>query len=184
MFDFLKKLFGRPKEPVHDKRLHKWSESEPSRVRTFISETETCCSEGAGLSVSTTTELATSRQEKFIADLGYDSSGLSKSEATQFIHQILRPINYALRKTFKNIDVLERQDLRSVEVALSNWNYIKSIPRYGPFLKASEIENDLRPLTKEERMRVTDICFQNIPEQSFRLLVSNGVKKYKDSLVE
>ena len=159
-----------------------WEEEdlENHRTRRFKNVTESAESEYGAVRISTTTELATSRQERFLRDLGYDSSDLSKAEAIDLITHILRPIDYALRKTFVTPS-LDKDDLRILQAALSHSEIIKILPRYGPFSLARELDQDdyNRNFTKEERHRITDIGAEVLPPEAFLRLVSNGVKAYK-----
>lgn len=97
-------------------------------------------------------------------------------------------IEYALSKTFKNIHMIEKEHRRAIQVVMAHWEYCPHLPRYG--LRATW--NDLnasdsdphRPLTKEERVAVTDLAFQLLPQEVFLSLESHGIKKYKDELDE
>jgi hypothetical protein len=100
------------------------------------------------------------------------------------IRRILRPIDHAISKTFKNRSALSEEDEFRLQVALNQWEYLQTLPRYGPWSTWEELgldRND-RDLTKEERASVTYIAYQNLDPAVFLSLVSNGVKKYKDEL--
>ncbi len=166
---------------------NRWKEvDEKGRVRTFLS-TERSLQEGVvKLTTVTVTEYATSHQERFLRQLGFDPAGLDKRAASLLITRILRPISYAISKTFKNRDILEKDDEKVLQVAISQWEYSSSLPRWGPYSSWEDLEafgdDSHRSLTKEERMRITDIAFSLLPPEVFFKLQSNGVKAYKDQL--
>jgi hypothetical protein len=60
-----------------------------------------------------TCELATSRQAEFLKRLGESAQGLSKDDASLFITRVLRPISYALGKTFKNVVEFEKEEIEN-----------------------------------------------------------------------
>jgi hypothetical protein len=171
-----------------DPKVRVWTESEPDRVRTFEEET---ISHSTGIvfsSITVTRELATSRQTDFLKRLGHSADGLDKDEASLLLTRALRPIDYALSKTFKNIVVLEKEHLRALQVAIAHWNYLPKLPRYGPHFNWDELnareDDPHRELTKEERIALTDIAYKTIPPQAFLSLTSNGVSRHKKQLDE
>jgi len=169
--------------------VHRWTEREPNRLRTFEKTTQSGAGGGVTVEVSYTHELATSRQIGFLQKLGFQGEGLDKGEATLLLDRILRPVNYALSQTFKNItEVIAKEDLRALQVALARSEFYRRLPRYGPHETLAELEasgdDPRRRLTREERMAVTDVAFQVLPPLVFGCLESNGVKKYKLQLEE
>ena len=186
MLKFILNLFKGSGHQGQKSTVRRWTETEPNRVRTYEETTELVSSGGISVSISATTELATSRQEDFLFKLGFSQEGLTKGDASYLLDRILRPVDYALRKTFRNIDLLEKEHLRALQVAIVHWEYYPQLPRYGPHATWNDLEasgNDPnRPLTKEERMAITDIAFKVLPPQTFRGLESNGLKKYKGQL--
>lgn len=100
------------------------------------------------------------------------------------IRRILRPIDHAISKTFTNRSVLSEEDEFRLQVALNQWEYLRTLPRYGPWSTWEELglDSNDRNLTKEERESVTYIAYQTLHPAVFLSLVSNGVKKYKDEL--
>ena len=165
-----------------------WTESEPDRVRTFEEKTVSRSMGVVFSSITVTRELATSRQADFLKRLGHSPDGLDKDEAGLLLTRILRPIDYALSKTFKNIVVLEKEHLRALQVAIAHWHDLSKLPRYGPNCKWDELnareDDPHRELTKEERIALTDLTFKTIPPQAFLGLTSNGVSRHKKQLDE
>lgn len=186
MLKFLLRLLKRSPRDSESTTVRRWTEHEPTRVRTFEETAHTASSGGFSASIIATTELATSRQEDFIRKLGFATKGLSKGDASDLLTRILRPVEYALSKTFENSGVLEKEHLRALQIALVHWEYYPRLPRYGPHATWKDLEasgNDPnRPLTKDERIAVTDIAFHVLPPQVFLTLTSNGVKSYKKQL--
>ena len=128
---------------------------------------------------------ATVRQMDFLRQLGSDGENLSRFEASHLIARTLRPVSYAISHTFKKSSELPKEHLRILQIAIAHSDYITSFPRYGPYLDwvkmASRGDPDA-PLTKEQRIAVTDTAFRVLPPDIFLSLPSNGVKKYKDIL--
>ena len=166
--------------------VRRWTEIEPERVRTFEESTQSSSGGGFSVAISTTTELATSRQKDFLEKLGFSGEGLTKGEATYLLDRILRPVNYALSKTFKDTQLLPKEYLRALQIEIVHWDYYTRLPRYGPHATWKDLEasgNDPhRPLTKWERIAITDIAFRALPAGVFLSLKSNGVKQYKAQL--
>ena len=170
------------------KTVRRWTEEEPGRVRTFEETTQVSVGGGVSGSISYTRELATSRQIELLKKLGFSGDGLTNVEASRLLDRILRPVDYALKQTFKNVhSILQKEHLRSLQVAMSRWDYCAQLPRFGPHATWAELErsgNPHRTLTKEEKIAVTEIAFQHLPPEMFLSLKSNGIKKYKDQLGE
>jgi hypothetical protein len=129
-----------------------------------------------------TRELATSRQAEFLKRLGESAQGLSKDDASLFITRVLRPISYALGKTFKNVVELEKEELKILQVAIAKWSYLPQFPRYGPHCKWDLLIDPDRGLTRDERIAVTDLAYRTLPNETFRRLISNGVSTHKKQL--
>lgn len=191
MFKFILGLLRGERRNDNDQTetVRRWTEQEPNRVRTFEETTQSCAGEGASISISYTHELATSRQIEFLQKLGFSADGLTKGEASTLLDRVLRPVDYALKQTFKNVNVaLQKEHLRMFQVTITTWDYCSHLPRFGPNATWAELEasgNDPhRSLTKEEKIAVTDIAFQLLPSDVFLALKSNGIKKYKDVLDE
>jgi hypothetical protein len=168
---------SRKSKESSDTDIRIWTEAEADRVRTFE---ETTISDSLGIVI--TRELATSRQVDFLKLLGESAGGLSKDEATLFITRVLRPISYALGKTFKNVIELEKADLKILEVAIAHWQYLPQLPRYGPHSKWDLLIDPDRGLTKDERIAVTDLAYRTLPNETFCRLISNGVSAHKKQL--
>ena len=96
--------------------------------------------------------------------------------------QILRPINNAISKTFTNRDILTKAEEQALQIAISRWDHLPNLPRFGPSHKWDELEDHGRPLSKEERMNVTYLAFSCLRPETFLQLQSKGVKKYKTEL--
>jgi hypothetical protein len=143
---------------------------------------------GFSVEITGTQELAIDRQERFLRELGFPAEGITKQEATLRLTRILRPIEYALSETFKNVHELEKVHLRALQIALARWEQLRTFPRYGPestwdqLNAAATVADPHRRLTKKERQAVTALAFQVLPPDIFRSLVSNGVSKYKQAL--
>ena len=78
-----------------------------------------------------------------------------------------------------------KEALRPLQIALAQAPYIKSFPRYGPYRDwddLNKVGDADTPLTKEQRVLVTDTAACVLPSDVFLKLTSNGVKKYKDKL--
>ncbi|MGI8966458.1 MAG: hypothetical protein ACR2H1_10290, partial [Limisphaerales bacterium] len=113
----------------------------------------------------------------FLEKLGFDPKN---QDASLLIIRVLRPVNFALSSTFKKISSLPDQGYSLLQIAIAKSEFCHQLPRYGPNSTWNELEH--RPLTKEERMKVTDVAFSCLPPEMFLSLQSNGVKKYKDQL--
>lgn len=141
---------------------------------------------GLSLTVTATTELSSEAQIAYLKLIGHEGESLSKQNASFLITRTLRPIGYAISKTFKNASSLEKDQIRALESALAHWEYLPNLPRYGPYSTWEDLEasghDHHRSLTKEERHQITDIALEVLNAETFLSLVSNGVKKYKDQL--
>lgn len=169
--------------------VRRWTEREPDRVRTFEKTTQVSEGDGVSVAVSYTRELATSRQIELLQKLGFSADGLAKGEAMLLLDRILRPVDYALKQTFKNVNTnLPKEHLRLLQVTIARWDYCSQLPRFGPHATWAELEasgtDPYRFLTKEEKIAVTEIAFQLLPPEVFLSLKSNGLKKFKDTLDE
>src|SRR6266487_1491871 len=76
-------------------KARRWTVREPERIRTFEERTRTSASGGVSVSITGTTELATSRQIEFLQKLGFTGDGLTKGEAIDLLSRILRPVDFA-----------------------------------------------------------------------------------------
>jgi hypothetical protein len=189
MFAFIRGLFRGGRHDASGERVRRWTEQEPDRVRTFEETTQASSSRGDGffVSISYTRELATSRQIEFIQKLGYSADDLTKDEASIFLDRILRPVDYALRQTFKQVyEKIDKEHLRVIQVTMVHWDYCSQLPRFGPHSTWADLEangvNPHRALTKEEKIAVTEIAFRLLPPYVFLALKSNGIQKYKNVL--
>jgi hypothetical protein len=170
-------------------QVHRWTQREPNRIRTFEKTTQRSSGGRSYVEISCTRELATSRQIQFLRQLGFNSEGLDLGEARALIDRALRPVNYALSQTFKKVnETLSKEDLRGLQVALAKSELCRHLPRYGPHSTLADLEasgdDPHRRLTKEERMAVTEIAFQVLPSRVFDSLESKGVGRYKAQLGE
>ena len=179
MFKFIAEFLAgsRKRKELSDTDIRIWTEAEADRVRTFE---ETTLSDSLGIVI--TRELATSRQAEFLKRLGESAQGLSKDDASLFITRVLRPISYALGKTFKNVAELEKEELLILQVAIAKWSYLPQLPRYGPHCKWDLLIDPDRALTRDERIAVTDLAYRTLPNEAFRRLISNGVSTHKKQL--
>jgi ABC-type antimicrobial peptide transport system ATPase subunit len=119
--------------------------------RRFRTESHTTKAGPFSFTVTLTTELATLRQIDFLRRLSYDGKELSKDEASLHITRILRPIDYAIRQTFKSAKPV-KEHLRTLQIAISHSEYLNSLSRYGPNSTWHELECCRDPhvrLTKE-----------------------------------
>src|SRR5271165_4904551 len=179
MFKFILEFLNGPrkKKESNDTNIRVWTETETDRVRTFEERTVS-----HSPLILITRGLATTRQVDFLKLLGESAGGLSKDEATLSITRVLRPISYALGKTFKNVIELEKADLKILEVAIAHWQYLPQLPRYGPHSKWDLLIDPDRGLTKDERIAVTDLAYRTLPNETFCRLISNGVSAHKKQL--
>jgi hypothetical protein len=189
MFKFILGLLRgeRRNDNGQSETVRHWTEQEPDRVRTFEETTQASAGGGVSVSISYTHELATSRQIEFLQKLGFSADGLTKGGASTLLDRILRPVDYALKQTFKNANVvLQKEHLRMFQVTIARWDYCSQLPRFGPYATWPDLEasgNDPhRSLTKEEKIAITEIALQLVPPEVFLSLKSNGIKKYKDVL--
>ncbi len=193
MFSFLRKLFsGHKSARGHD--IHSgtttrtWTKEEPERVRTYQQTIHESSGGGCSVSVSLTQELATSRQLEFLRRLGLSGETLTREDASHLIDRALRPIDGALAKTFQNIQILPKEHLRALQIALAHWDYCPKLPGYGPYDSVGNLihrgHDPYRPLTKNERIAVTDLAVRILPPDLFLSLQSNGIKKYKVKIDE
>jgi hypothetical protein len=187
MLAFFRNLFRG--ERASDERVRRWTKQEPNRVRRFEETTQTssCTGDGFYVSIRTTHELATSRQVEFLQKLGYSADGLTKGEASTLLDRILRPVDYALRQTFKQVyEKIDKEHLRVIQVTMVGWDYCSQLPRFGPQSTWADLEaggvDPHRALTKEEKIAVTEIAFRLLPPEVFLALKSNGIQKYKTGL--
>jgi hypothetical protein len=123
-----------------------------------------------------------------LQELGITSSGSPAVQDPYLLTRILRPICYALRETFKGVTQLERSPLITLQKALLNWDYLPSLPAYGPQSTWQDLEasdkDPHRSLTKEERKGVIDLAYQVLPPDVFLSLMTNGMSRYKKQLDE
>jgi hypothetical protein len=192
MFNAIRKFFKGEDTPGRAKTIRRWTETdETGRVHTFEEKTDRTSSGGISFGISVQYELATSRQLEFLAKLGVTGNDLPKltiGDASTLIDRVLRPVDFALRSAFKDLQALPKQHLRALQIATANWSYCPQLPRYGPYATWNDLDaagpDARRPLTKEEKMVVTDLAFQTLAPEAFLSLRSNGIKKYKDRLDE
>jgi DNA polymerase-3 subunit epsilon len=129
------------------------------------------------------------QETKFLEELGFTAEDLSEFESPgHLIGRILRPIDYALARTFKNRFEILEENMRSLQIALAHWDYCPHLPRYGPHAMWKDLNagpNDPhRDLMKAEKMAVLDLAAQVLPAEVFLLLKSNGLQYYKIPLDE
>ena len=187
MKNFLKNLFrkGKSQEPPDlPKNVNYTSVEEAERTRYYKTEVDVVDDGLFRTTVTSVNEMATSRQRELLSRLEVSWEGLSKDDATNRITWILRPVDYALGSTFTNLDILEKEHYRNLQVALAKSELVKKLPKYGPNSYAKDIysEDYDRRLTKEERHAITDLAMEIVPYTIFKNLISNGVKRYKKQL--
>ena len=120
MFSYLKKLLlGRKASDEGEIQpgttIRTWTKREPERVRTYQQTTHASVGGGVSVSISLTEELATSRQLEFLKKLGFSGDGLSKEDASRLIDRVLRPVDRALVRTFRNTQILPKEHLRELQ---------------------------------------------------------------------
>ena len=123
---------------------------------------------------------------EFLRELQFSEDDYREAGARLFLNRVLRPVEYAISAAFRNWPTLSTCDLKSLQSALVHWGYCPQLPRYGPHASWDVLNQGTidphRPLTKEERMAITDVAFQALSLEAFLSLESNGVKKHKDKL--
>ena len=188
MINLLKKLFRRSSAPKEDSlnQVSKFSVNEPERTRNYVKEVQRSSEGDFSITVTSVTEMATSRQKRFLLELNNFKEGLTKYEAKDRITWALRPVDYALKMTFTNCEILSKEYYRVLQIGLANSEIIKDLPKYGPSSYAKDLDQVEynRRLTKEERHKITDLSLDLLPFEVFKKLISNGVKKYKRQVEE
>ena len=121
MKNFLKNLFrkGKSQEPPDlPKNVNYTSVEEAERTRYYKTEVDVVDDGLFRTTVTSVNEMATSRQRELLSRLEVSWEGLSKDDATNRITWILRPVDYALGSTFTNLDILEKEHYRNLQVCL------------------------------------------------------------------
>ncbi|MEI7729127.1 MAG: hypothetical protein WCO56_06130 [Verrucomicrobiota bacterium] len=127
-------------------------------------------------------QLSPEEQSGFLHQFGFDTSDMSPFETELLFTRVLRPVTNAISKTFKHVHAIEERHKETLQNAILRSDFCRSLPRYGPYSKWEEMEIPDRSLTKEERMKITDLAFGVLPPEVFLALESNGIKKYKADL--
>src|ERR1035441_2901263 len=117
-----------------------WSTHDSERIRTFEETTKIIGGGGMSVSITSTVQFATNRQSDFLTRLGFSCDGLAIRDVMLLITRILRPIDYALKQTFRNVrTVLPKEHLRLLQCAIAHWDYCPRLPRFGPHATWDEL---------------------------------------------
>jgi hypothetical protein len=138
-------------------------------------------------SVTTDFKTTSDKQNRFIEALGFTANAsASTAEASQFITQILRPIDDALNQVLKQHQALPREILRPIQVALARSAFYHTLPRHGPYITATEYRRQHgdvdTQITREKREEILRLIKATITPEQFTRLETAGLAGYKKKL--